>query len=95
MDGTDAPVDEEQTILTVNTGSSKPIAVDVQLIEKSLSTDMVTGASVSLVLENTFRDMFPSTSLKPSKVKLHTSSREVLPVAGEAMTTVMYGDQQT
>ena len=52
-----------------------------------------TGASLSLMSENTFKELWPDRSLSPSQVRLCSYSGESIPVLGSVSVTVTYKTQ--
>ena len=73
--------------------SVKPFTVDVKLNGKPFSMELHTGATVSLISENTFKQLFPGTKLQPSNTQLHYYSGESISVLGQIQVEVSYGDQ--
>ena len=59
--------------LTQNSGS-KPIELNVDVLGKSISMELDTGAAVSLISEETYKKSFPDVSLQESTVKLKSYS---------------------
>ena len=57
---------------------------------KPLCMEVDTGAAVSLVLEKTYRSLFPERCLQPSKAYLSTYSGELITVIGQAEVEVCY-----
>ena len=78
----------------VNTNTDKPYTVDLKLNGKVLTMEIDTGACVSLISEQTFKQLFPKKSLKPSKARLSTYSGQAITSKGEIDVIVTYGDQQ-
>ena len=74
--------------------STRPLMVTVKVNDVSLETELDTGASVSLVGEETFRRIRESTSvLQPSKARLYTYTGESIPVLGSADVQVEHHGQ--
>ena len=57
--------------------------VDLLIEEKALAMELDTGASVSIISEETWNTIFHSMSLEPSMVQLKTYSGEDLCVLGQ------------
>ena len=52
-----------------------------------------TGASVLVISMNTYKKLFPNTSLNASTLRLKTYTGKPMPVAGEIDVEVQYGSQ--
>ena len=72
----------------------KPFTVDVLLNGKPFSMELDTGATVSIISNATFQQVFPNVDLQPSSVKLHAYSGESISVLGQLKVNVTYGNQQ-
>ena len=79
--------------LTQNSGS-KPIDLNVDVLGKSISMELDTGAAVSLISEETYKKSFPDVSLQESTVKLKSYSGEDIPVIGQMEVLVKYNRQE-
>ena len=91
---TNATTSSSDGLYAINDKSSvKPFTVDVKLNGKPFSMELDTGATVSLISENTFKQLFPGTKLQPSNTQLHSYSRESISVLGQIQVEVSYGDQ--
>ena len=77
----------------VNDKSVKPFTVDLKLNGKLLCMELDTGATVSLVFEKKFHQLFPSTTLQPSFTQLHSYSGEPITVVEQVEVEVNYGTQ--
>ena len=78
--------DEEDTdlpIYRVSKPSSHPITVEIEVNQKKLLMEVDTGAAVSVVSMDTYKRLFPNTSLSVSTLCLKTYTGEPMPVAGE------------
>ncbi|KAL1472741.1 hypothetical protein MTO96_022794 [Rhipicephalus appendiculatus] len=72
-----------------------PYRVEVSVNGTSLIMELDTGASVSVVSEETFRRTFPSCRLEPSSVMLKGyTSGELAPVQGSLPATVRLGNHE-
>ncbi|XP_049276119.1 uncharacterized protein K02A2.6-like [Rhipicephalus sanguineus] len=71
-----------------------PYRVEVSVNGTSLIMEIDTGASVSLVSEETFRRIFPSRRLEPSSVMLKSYTGELSPVQGSLPATVRLGNHE-
>ena len=81
----------------VNANKSKtgtpPITVRIKLDECLVDMEVDTGASVSLMSENTFRTLWPGRRVLPSPVRLRTYLKESIPVVGCTNVNVDYNGQ--
>ena len=84
---------ESLGLYAINDKSVKPFTVDLKLNGKLLCMELDTGATVSLVSEKTFHQLFPSTTLQPSSTQLHSYSGESITVVGQVEVEVNYGTQ--
>ena len=81
--------DVEYTLYHINSGSNQPLVVDVKLNGIAHPMEVDTGASVSLMSEESFQTMKESgLILNTTKVKLSTYTGEVIAVAGTANVTM-------
>jgi hypothetical protein len=73
-----------------------PFVVSVQVDDKYLKMEVDTGASVSLISERTWRNLWKNGTpkLNPAKVILRSYSGESIKVLGEMEVTVQYQDQK-
>ena len=55
--------------------------------------ELDTGATVSLISQNTFKRLFPGTELQQSSTKLHSYSGESISVLGQLQIDVSYDGQ--
>ena len=78
----------------VRADSGKPYTVEVKLNRKPTTMEVDTGASVSLMAEDTFKSHLPHIQLEPSSAKLVTYSQEKLHTRGQVSLNVAYGDQE-
>jgi len=83
----------EYGLFAVSTGTP-PITVDLTIDSQRVSMELDTGSAVSLVSEETYRQLWSDRELQPSKANLRTYSGEQLAVLGSVDTTVRYEDQQ-
>ena len=93
----ESPADEsdrEYTLYRVNSGSSKPILVSVALNDVPVDMELDTGASVSLISEETFQPLREKgATLKPSEAKLCTYTGQAIEVVGLAGMKVTHNEQ--
>ncbi len=73
--------------------STQPIIVPVNLNGKSLEMELDTGATVSIMSQEKFVRLFPSTPIPRSKVELQTYTGEQMKVLGEVPVRVSYQQQ--
>ena len=67
----------------LNANHSDPIVVTVELNKSKLQMEIDTGASRSIVGENTFKQLWPKElqpAITPTKVKLRTYTGDLIPV---------------
>jgi len=77
-----------------STGKSNPIQVSLKMDGQTVSMEVDTGASVSIISGTEHRRRWPGTSLRRSATQLRTYTGEPLKVVGEAMVDVIYGQQK-
>lgn len=80
----------------VHSRPTKPYKATVKVNGNALSMEIDTGASVSIVSQDTFRTICEGTTslqLKESTVKLQTYTGEVIAVCGSTMVPVEHNDQ--
>ena len=70
-----------------------PLRVSLQVDDCKISMQIDTGASVSIMSEDTYRKIWPKKKLVESSVKLQTYSKEPLPVVGTRDVLVQYEGQ--
>ena len=75
-------------------GHSAPTTVDVELNGVPVSTELDTGAVVSVMSQQQQQELFPQAQLQPSKVILHTYTAQSVGMAGTLSVHVMYGEQE-
>ena len=73
--------------------TSSPPKVDLQLDDCSVSMEVDTGASISLISETTYKKLWPKRTLSASEVKLCTYSQEPITVWGCCNINIEYKDQ--
>jgi len=79
---------------TVPRSSENPYKVTLSIEGKSVQMKIDTGASLSLVLEQTYKELWPATPLQKITVKLKTYTGTSLKVLGSMNATVC-NKQQT
>ena len=85
---------EEYPLHNVNSPApNKPIMLEVVINNQSVSMELDTGSTVTLVSEHTFKSKWPDTPLQVSDVKLHTYSNESLQVLGQIEAKIQYNKQ--
>ena len=87
-------VDSFTALYVVGDKTVKPFTVDVLLNGKPFSMELDTGATVSIISNATFQQVFPNVDLQPSSVKLHAYPGESISVLGQLKVNVTYGNQQ-
>ena len=73
--------------------NAPPIMVKVKLDDCLVDMEVDTGASVSLISEDTFKSLWPGRTLQPSPVRLRTYLKETIPVVGSTNVNVDYNGQ--
>ena len=91
---TDDALNHITALNLVNSKATQPYPVELKLDDKPLTMEVDTGASVSLVSRETFKQLQLKMVLKPTSVCLNTYSGEPLPVLGEVDVVVKYNAQQ-
>ena len=86
----DDATDEYQLLNITSPGKATPwnVSVDIEGITVLMQLD--TGALLSLMSENTFKELWPDRSLSPSQVRLCSYLGESIPVLGSVDVTVTY-----
>ena len=74
--------------------NSPPLQLSVKLNEHTVEMELDTGASVSLMSESTFKQLWPREKLVPSQCRLCSYSKEPIPVLGSCEVVVSYKNQQ-
>ena len=72
---------------------SPPILVQVKLDDCLVSMEVDTGASMSLMSEATYGELWPGRVLQPSQVRLQSYSKETIPVVGCCYVNLEYKGQ--
>ena len=81
--------DENYDLYAINSASKpQPYKTNVEINEKSIQLEIDTGASLTLVSEQTFREHWPDSQLSPSEITLRSYSGESIPVLGVLMFTL-------
>ena len=81
-------------LFSVSNRRTSPIVLKVAVNGHNLPMELDTGASVSLISEDTWRKLQPFYSkLQPSTVKLCTYTGEVISVLGEIVINMHYNNQ--
>lgn len=75
------------------TAKPKPLEVQVIIEGKEVTMELDTGASISLVSEETFNRHWSGHQLQPTSIRLKTYSGEQLTVVGEASVEIEYENQ--
>ena len=83
---------ETYTLYSVN-GNTRPIVVTVNVNSKPLQMEVDTGASLSIISEETFNKEFNQTELKPTDITLQTYSGEPLTILEMMDAKIVYNDQ--
>ena len=86
--------DEDLPLFRVTESSAPPILFDVEVNGVIIRMEFDTGASISLISEETYRQYFPLVELSPSKLVLRTYTTEPLKVLGYMQAQVQYENQK-
>ena len=70
-----------------------PITVDFTLNGQKTAMELDTGTAVSLISEETYRKLLPTSALKPTSVNLRTYTGQSMSVAGQIEVEVRYQQQ--
>jgi len=89
----DDVTDEYQLLNITSSGKVTPWNVTVDIEGVTVSMQLDTGTSLSLMSENTFREFWPQRSLSSSQVRLGSYSGEPILVLGSVNVNVTYKAQ--
>ena len=81
QDSDDGP--DDSLVCQINGNSSLTMKMQLQMNGTPLSMEIDTGAAVSIMSEPTQRNLFPTVTLQPARIKLRTYAGEPMPVLGE------------
>ena len=84
---------EDWTVYTVKTSDNREIKLTLNIEGIDFDMELDTGASLTLIGEDNYKQNFPKVKLKQSSVKLKTYTGDLIPVLGEIEVDVKYGDQ--
>ena len=87
------PTPDTYNLFTVTNGA-KPLMVKVQVKKQEVPMEIDTGASLSIVSEETLNIFSSGLDLKPTDVSLRMCTGEPVPVIGMLDVEVTYGPQQ-
>ena len=85
--------DGSANVCTIRKPSTRPIRVELQVNGKLLAMEVDTGAAVSLISYKRLKRVQPRISINKTTVVLRTYTSEVIPVRGEVLVNVQYGNQ--
>jgi len=88
--------DDAYTLFTVTQPATQPLSATFQLNGVDLRMEIDTGASVSIISEQTFNKLWSREdcpTLEDCGIKLRTYTGELLPVKGQFQVNVGYKDQ--
>ena len=87
--------DQSYNLFSIESQAGKPIQVNLTVNEKPLTMELDTGASYSLISEQTYKATWSegAPSLQQSGIKLHTYTGEQVVVVGSITVTVCYNTQ--
>ena len=73
--------------------SSQPLQVTLEVEKQSITMEIGTGASVSIMSKEEHQKRWPNVNLEAAEVRLCTYTGECLEVLGKRNVTVCYGQQ--
>ena len=83
------------SMYTVGASRSKPYCVNIKVNGQDVKMEVDTGASVTVINEQTFRQTLKSTpKIQPSDANLHTYTGEEIKVVGVIQVPVEYNNQK-
>ena len=87
--------DQSYNFFAMESKAGTPIQVNLTVNQKPLTMELDTGASYSLISEQTYKATWPEErpSLQQSSVKLHTYTGEQVVVVGSVTVTICYNTQ--
>ena len=85
---------DDMALFTLQSESTPPILVHLQLNGQQVSMELDTGAAMSLISETTKQKLFPSVALRSSEMMLKTYTAEQIEVVGEFDANVIYENQR-
>ena len=85
--------EETYPLCTLQSPSTKPWMVSVEVDRQPLTMEIDTGALLSLVSSATYKRLWPTKKLRESHVKVRTYSGEPIGVLGSMEVQVQYQDQ--
>ena len=88
--GSTNDVPDDSLVCQINGDTSRSMNVQLQINGTPLSMEIDTGAAVSIISEQTQRNLFPDVTLQHSRIKLRTYTGEPMPVLGEMTVDVTY-----
>ena len=87
---------EEYTLFQIRAGQYKPFQASIKVNGKPVAMEIDTGASVTVVGEDTFKTIQEgdsSVELQRTTVRLRTYTGETIPVQGSALVPVQHNGQ--
>lgn len=84
----------DSTVFQLSGKSPNPFRVELCVQEKPLLFEIDTGASVTLISEETYNEHYQNSPLQKSSLRLKTYTGEPLQVLGQMTVTVSYHSQQ-
>ena len=85
--------EEVEVIFQVKSNANSPIIVQVKVEDVLVAMEVDTGASLSIVSEKVFRELWPRRSLAPTKVRLCNYNKEPIPMVGGCNVNIHYKGQ--
>ena len=87
--------EDEYELFAINSSKkTKPFTAKLEVDGKPVHMEIDTGASLTLMSEQTFHNQWPIATLATSTITLHSYSGESIPVLGTVDVRVKYGGQE-
>lgn len=84
---------ESLSLHSIGGGATPPIKVPLIINNNLLNMELDTGATITIMSERQFREIFPGAKMEKSNVLLKTYTGESLPVVGEVVVQVQHNQQ--
>lgn len=81
-------------MFNIQVRSNSGIMLNLTVEDRLLQMELDTGASVSIILEKVWKEIFHTPELRTSEIKLKTYTGQGLKVLGEWRVQVKYGAQE-
>ena len=94
LESEDCSIGNTFCISRLDESRSHPFTTEMEINGKTLTTEIDTGASVSIISEQLQKQLFPKASVEPSPLQLQTYTGERLGVIGQIQVTVRHHAQE-